>query len=60
METPVGAGVETRGEVQRVLRPTRPLVTPEVKVDEIDSDQLKKLQRSDATLDKLRWQRPMR
>ena len=53
METPVGAGVETRGEVQRISRPIRPLVTPEVKVDEIGADQLKELQRSDATLEKL-------
>ena len=53
LETPVGAGVETRGEVQRISRPIRPLVTPEVKVDEIGADQLKELQRSDPTLEKL-------
>ena len=53
METPFGAGLETRGEMQRGLRSIRPLVTHEVKVDEIGADQLKELQRSDATLEEL-------
>ncbi len=49
----VSAAVETRGERERKSRPIKPLVTPEINVDEVTSDQLKELQKADDTLGKL-------
>ena len=52
-ERDISAAVETREEQRREKRPIQPLITPDFKVDEINSEQLQKLQKEDETLDKL-------
>ena len=42
---PISAAVETRDEKRRVNRPLKPLVTPDIKLDEINAERLQQLQK---------------
>ena len=52
-DEPVAAAAETRAEERRARKPLKPLVTPDIKIDEVSGDQLRDLQASDESLSKL-------
>ncbi len=52
-DEPVAAAAETRAEERRARKPLKPLVTPDIKIDEVSGDQLRDLQASDESLAKL-------